>query len=480
MGFRSLAFKLAVNVLVALTVCFLLLVALVVNRADRVSSTIQHDSLETHLEAIVDSIRADRSGGLELALPEPLGGFYASASRDHIYIVKSSSGGKTWMSHPELAQIAEGWTDDDVEELIVKIDDVFGTDGSYHGIAREFETEQGRFVALTAQSGGQIELAGLLMSSFVKALCDLREDEHCREFSGFVLSQLIQELRWIIPLFIVLLVGTVVVTIHLSLRPLSVASKQVASIDPNATNVRLDSRRVPGEISPVVDAVNGALDRLEAGYSAERRFTANAAHELRTPLSILKANIDRLAHHRPGAEQRALEAGVARMTRVVEQLLSVARLEMPQARQHQRLVMNALVCDTVAALAPLAIARSQTLSAELPETPVACEGDRAQLEEALKNLIENAIVHCPTGTSIEVELCAGGEVRVRDNGSGVAPESRARLFERFFRADRSTTGAGLGLAIARDIAQQHGGNVRFEETPGGGATFVLTVASVRS
>lgn len=475
MGFHSLALRLATNVLLALTICFVLLVALVLIRAERVSTTIHQDSLEAHVEAIVQAIRPNAAGELELVLPAPLERLYAFEAKEHIYVVKAVEAEFMWVSHPELRPIAARWGRDQIDELVVRIEDVFSVSSVYHGVAREFDTPHGRFIALTAQAGGQAEFAGLLLSSFVKSLCDLRDDDSCAEFADFVRAQLVYELRWIIPLFILLLVGTVIVTIRLSLRPLSAASKRAAAIDPTATSVRLDGDRVPAEVAPLVAAINGAFDRLEDGYAAERRFTANAAHELRTPLSILRARLDRLAHEPDADEIRSLSTDVDRMARVVGQLLAIARLEMPATNQRQPVVLNDLVREATAQLAPLAIERGQRLGARLPAAAVEREVDAGQLHEALENLIENAIRHCPPGTSIEVELRDDASMRVIDHGPGVAPQARGRLFERFFRAGHGTPGAGLGLAIARDIAQQHGGTVRFEETPGGGATFVLTI-----
>lgn len=477
MGFRSLALRLATNVLLALTVCFLLLVALLLIRAERVSARIHEDSLEAHAEAIVQSIRPNESGELELVLPASLAQLYASDTQEHIYLVKAIPGDRMWVSHPELRPIAARWSKDKVDELVVRVEDAFAGNSVHHGVAGEFVTPHGHFIALTAQAGGQSEFAGLLLSSFVNTLCDLRDDDGCAEFAGFVRMQLVNELRWIVPLFILLLAGTVIATIRLGLRPLSAASERAAAIDPSATNVRLDSDGVPAEVAPLVAAINGAFDRLEAGYSAERRFTANAAHELRTPLSILRARIDRIAHEPSAEEVRALYADVDRMTRVVSQLLAIARLEMAPAGRRRRIVLNDLVSETVAMLAPLAIERQQRLGANLPEASIECEGDAAQLQEALENLIENAIRHCPAGTSIEVELDSDASIRVIDDGPGVAAEARDQLFERFFRASRGVPGAGLGLAIARDIAQQHGGTVRFQDTPGGGTTFILTLVS---
>ncbi len=273
------------------------------------------------------------------------------------------------------------------------------------------------------------------------------------------------------------MVSTVAATIRSNLRVLSETSARASMINPNTADIRLETDDLPREIAPLVNAVNGVLDRLEARFSAERRFTANAAHELRTPLSIIKARIDKLADLTANEDLDLLKRDVDRMARVVSQLLAVARLETPQPTR-QMIVMNDLIKDVVGALAPLAIAQQQDLAATLPEHKVCINADYAQLVEAVRNLIENAITHCPPGTEIEVLLEDKGAIRIVDNGPGIADGDKERIFERFFRgrwAKSPASGAGLGLCIAREIAQRYGGRLAVEDTPHGGSTFVLTL-----
>lgn len=273
------------------------------------------------------------------------------------------------------------------------------------------------------------------------------------------------------------MVGTVIATIRMSLAVLSETSARAASIDPATADIRLPTDGLPREIAPLVNAVNGALDRLEAGFSAERRFTADAAHQLRTPLSVLKARIDKLAAAPAADDLEALKGDVDRMARVVGQLLAVARLEMPQP-ELRIVVMNDLIKDIVGALAPLAMAKRQELAATLPRHEIRLRADYALLAEAVRNLVENAVVHCPPGTEIEVVLEDEGAIRVVDNGPGIPDDDKERIFERFFRGSRATSpanGAGLGLSIVRGIARRYGGSVAVKDTPGGGTTFALSL-----
>lgn len=452
---RSLAFRLSANILVVLLAALAILSAFVLYRANVVAYNLAEKSLETRLGQIADSIAMDSDGRPDLRLTEPLQRAFSPINHDNIYIVRSPSLGVTWTSHPELQRIAAGWSVDDDDGRFVSIDDVFPDRQTFYGISRSAGTPYGPFIIFVAQA------------------------EERGEFAGYVLWEFMEGAAWVAPLFLLILLGTVVVTIHMSLSPLSQASRSAARIDPRKTNVRLATENLPRELAPLVNAVNGALDRLEAGFIAERHFTANAAHELRTPLAILKARIDKLARAPGAADLKALKEDVDRMARVIGQLLAVARLEMPRP-ERRILVMNDLIKDVVSTLAPLALARQQNLAATLPPGEVRLRADDKQLLEAVKNLIENAIVHCPPGTGIEVTLQDDGTVLVMDNGPGIPAAVKERIFERFFRTRHganAATGAGLGLPIARDIARQYGGTVRVEDTPGGGATFILTLTA---
>jgi signal transduction histidine kinase len=222
--------------------------------------------------------------------------------------------------------------------------------------------------------------------------------------------------------------------------------------------------------------VNSALDRLARGLDIQRRFTADAAHELRTPLAVLTARIDAL----PAGDIEAMRRDVDRMNRLVEQLLKMARLESLPLDVAQLVDLNSVVVEAISLLAPLAIRQNKELVRAETGRPVMVHGNRAALVTALVNLIENALAHAPAGSAIEVELSADGRILVLDRGPGVPESERDAIFRRFHRGrTRGTSGAGLGLAIVAEIAAAHGGSVSAASRPGGGAAFCLQIAGAR-
>lgn len=274
-------------------------------------------------------------------------------------------------------------------------------------------------------------------------------------------------------LFMVAVVGTTlaIVTVRSGLAPLARVSAQAARIEPGS-NLRLETREVPEELLPLVEAVNRLLDRLQDALAQQRSFTAVAAHELRTPLAALRARIDALPVDLP--DRRQLEASLERMSRLVDQLLAVARLESGQIVPDEDLDLRE-VAETVAAeMAPLAAASERDLVLDLPDATVPVRGNRDALGRAVANLVHNALRHTPPGTPVEIRVTAGGVIAVLDRGPGLEGKSPAELFRPFVRGRRGAQdGAGLGLAIVYDVARLHGGRVYAHDRVGGGAAFTI-------
>ena len=295
------------------------------------------------------------------------------------------------------------------------------------------------------------------------------EERHTWPFIAWAVDELIAEVLPIgIPLFFTTLIVTAV-TIRRTLRPVARLSDQAGAITPRTTGRRLEARKVPQEVQPLVHAFNAALERLDEGFALQRRFTANAAHQLRTPMAILRARLDGMPA-RP--EIGALKQDCDRIARVVSQLLAISRLEANQIEIAETVDLGQLAATVVADMAPLAIAGNRSLTLESPDAPVLVRGNSAALRDAVLNLIDNALRFGPARQPVDIVVRPGASVAVADRGPGVAPDDRARVFEAFWRGhDPRGSGSGLGLAIVAEIAAAHGGSATVRERAGGGAEF---------
>ena len=240
---------------------------------------------------------------------------------------------------------------------------------------------------------------------------------------------------------------------------------------------------LPAEVRPLVDELNGLLARLSAAWAALQHFTADAAHELRSPLAALRLQVQSLQRAAtPEARQIASErliAGVDRATRLVEQLLALARHEgRARAAPPQTVDLAALVRQAVHEAEPEAAARGLTLGADLadgPDSPLSLVGHPDALAVLLRNLLENALRYTPAQGRVRVSLRGDGqdgadlELVVEDSGPGIAPEDRQRVLDRFYRAPgapgASGHGSGLGLAIVHAVAEQHGARLQLDASP---------------
>ena len=291
-------------------------------------------------------------------------------------------------------------------------------------------------------------------------------------FDALVSEWLGEFLPLSLPLLAVMLIA-LVFTLHRALRPLVNLMHYARAINPTHTGLRLPTADLPGELYEPVEAINGALDRLDRGFQAQRDFLADAAHELRTPLAILAAHLDSLPDKNATAN---LRADVDRMSRLVSQLLMVAQLEALTIKPDESADLSAIAAEIAALMAPLAYRRNRGVAVIDADRPILVKGNRDTIYQALRNLVENALKFTAEGTDVEILLDAGGSVTVADRGPGIPQIQRSQLFQRFWRADRRQSGgAGLGLAIAHRIAVAHHGSLTIDDNPGGGTRFTLTV-----
>jgi two-component system sensor histidine kinase QseC len=270
--------------------------------------------------------------------------------------------------------------------------------------------------------------------------------------------------------------------VGLGLRPLAHMAQLLKSRDPDNLAPLLLAP-LPQELEPVAASLNRLLQQVNQLVEREKRFIADAAHELRTPLAVLRVHAQNALQAGSDAERdesiKQLLAGVDRTTRVVTQLLTLARLE-PSAQQLRLAPLDLcrLTRDTLAELTPLAIAREQELALEVDEhADCTLTGDAASLATLLQNLVGNALAYTPTGGRVEVQLRSTAEhliLEVADSGPGIAPDLRAQLFERFVRFGDGR-GAGLGLSIVARIAELHGATVELLDSALGGLRVVVRI-----
>jgi len=259
------------------------------------------------------------------------------------------------------------------------------------------------------------------------------------------------------------------------LRPLDSVATAVKARSPAALDP-LPHADLPDEIRPVVLALNDLLPRLSRALETQRAFVADAAHELRTPLSALRLQLQLAERARDNDERAAafdtLRQGLARATHLVEQLLTLARQDPAAAQsQSESVDLGALAADVVGAHAALAASKGIDLGLARRDDGLAVTGDADALRTLLSNLVDNAVRYTPAGGRVDVSARRGDAsavIEVTDNGSGIPMSERERVFDRFYRrADSDVPGSGLGLAIVRSIADRQGAKVELDEGPEG-------------
>jgi two-component system, OmpR family, sensor histidine kinase QseC len=263
----------------------------------------------------------------------------------------------------------------------------------------------------------------------------------------------------------------VYLTINRMVRPLRRASDAAARIGPQNLATRLGTEGLPTELTPLIGSFNAALERLEVGFRVQQEFLASAAHELKTPLALLQAEIELGG----AANTSYLLRDTALMARIVHQLLHLAEVSEGHNFTFEPISLQAEVQEAIEYLNRLADKHSVRVQLETENEDTNVIADRGAVFVLVKNLLENAIHHSPAGGVVRVLVDTRG-FSVQDQGPGVATGDEPHLFQRFWRAEvEDSDGAGLGLTICKEICRAHRWHIQYEAAPGGvGARFVVT------
>jgi signal transduction histidine kinase len=451
--FRSLQLRLAVRLAILYVAVAAIAVGILVYQAYETAGSLNDRELDLRAEDLAHAMVTDSAGQPRLDLPSKLAAAYAAAPEDDLFAIRDANGRVIAASPTEFGDRVAKWPPAKSEPSYFRLSGVGPEEvgENYYGLNVALRTSAGPMWISVARTEGS--------DSLVKSLL--------REF--------VFDTMWVIPLLMLATLGIGVVVIRNGLKPVREISQKAASIGPDATSVRLPEQSLPTEIQPLVVSINRALDRLEKGFAVQREFTANAAHELRTPLAIVTSALETMDGD---GELKKLRTDVARMNRLVEQLLGVARLD-AMALEFDTVDLNKVASSVVATMAPWAIAQHRTIAFVGSDEPVNVNGNVHALEDALRNLVENAVLHTPYGAEVTVTVDCDGRIEVSDHGSGVPRKDRENIFKRFWRGPgERNEGAGLGLAIVSETMRAHRGGVSIADNPGGGATFTLSFPSL--
>src|SRR6516162_855011 len=448
MRLRSLQLRLAVRLGLVYVVAIAMAVSFFIYQAYNAAGSLSERQLGLRAADLAHYVFLDSSGTPRLDLPSELVAAYAAASDADIFAIRAADGRVIAASPTKFAEQAAGWPAVTESPSYLRLQTLGSPVRDYYGLSTVLNSRAGPLSITVAHEPEINPLVHTILRGFVF------------------------HIGWLIPIFLVITLAIGILAIRSGLRPLREVSQMASAIGPSATALRLPEHDLPREIMPLVAAVNHALDRLDQGFMIQREFTANAAHELRTPLAIITGALDFIEGN--GAIAK-LRKDVSRMNRLVEQLLRVARLDAIALDTSKTVDLEATAASVVATLAPWVIERGRVLALTGTDKSVYVQGNADAIEDAIRNLVENAVAHSPLGEEVTVEVRADGRVNVADRGPGVPIDQQERIFERFWRGRSvETAGVGLGLAIVKKIMEAHRGTAAVRNNPDQGAIFMLT------
>jgi len=413
-------------------------------KQSRVETYLRQRSLSRQAEELASYINLNADGSIDINLPPKLSEAYNSPGSRYRYAVRDEAGRIVATSGRRVGPLPS----------------VISADG--RGV---YEYEAGTDNPRTLGAAVRTDVGRRSYFTQVEQSVPMTQS-----LNAAVLNEFFMDGGWLQVPFLLALLAISALTVRRALSPLENLAALAAQIEPGKSTLRLPTKDISSEILPLVIQFNSTLDRFDEGLNRQREFNANAAHQLRTPLAVLGANIDTLPDK---AVADRLRYDVRLMTRIVHQLLLVARLETLNLRLDEQIDLCQVARQAAENLGPIAISGNKTLEVDEPGGAVVIRGNEMIVNIAISNLIENAINHSPPGGGVRIRVTEAAAVEVQDSGPGIPPQLREKVFQRFWRGESENEGAGLGLAIVRRIMLALSGSVSVTNAPEGGAQFTL-------
>ena len=433
------------------TLVFLGLIAgIIYIQIDQTLVLLRNRSLENTALDIASYLEKTEEGVVYLDMPSADRKFYADAGKVYQYVVRGPN-------HQILFTSPISFSDRYPEEIWDEepFFEFYGPAGTHFlGTSLMYEYDGENYLIQVAQSESTAEA-----------------------FSDTLTLNFLQRTALYSLPFVLVLIIVIYFSLKQSLKPLIDVSRQARKITFQKPELRLEEGGLPQEILPLVTAINGALERLENGIKSQQEFTTNVAHELRTPLTILKTRVETLEDK---AIAKEFSHDIEEMIHAVNQMLDLSKLDFPEAIGMENLSLNEVVKAVCQDMWPLFIRQERELKVFGIERKSTVYGNRDLIYRALRNLLDNTLVHTPPKTCVEVSI-EGTHIYVRDHGLVILEADRSKIFQRFHRSDRQKfkLGAGLGLSIVGKTMKIHGGRVVLD-TPskGKGNVFRLEFPEV--
>jgi signal transduction histidine kinase len=451
----SLSMRLLLNTAAVLAAVFILAFAGYAATIRWGMHVVLKSELQDNAQAVIDGLRSDTNGALrEVVLSPEKRLLYDALPRDFLYRVMNADGRLLFASDHILQQPSPG--DQDNQDVAAITDTMFKT------VTAGFPLYTLTVAVTRGSERYYVQVA--------------RSERFERVSYNTIVRKSWNVALWVSMLTLAIFGVVVWVTFKRALLPLRQASAAASQIAPDNLIARLNTRRMPAEVVPLVNAFNSALARIERGYQVQQEFLATAAHELKTPLALMRGQLELDGV----ADPATLLQDVDRMSRQVQQLLNLAECSERKNYTLDLVDMNEAVKDAAQRLARLSRLHNVPIDIVYAAGPTLIRADSGALFVLLKNLLENAIQHSIQGHMVRVVVTAE-QVSVRNTGQAILEADMPMLFKRYWRGKhRNDVGAGLGLAICREIAEVHNWLLRVRNVALGPEFALLLVAGQKN